>query len=565
MKISIKREQNNARISSAEREKVRTKFKKFLSMAALALVGAVMTGCSGDDDSIAETPQQPGNKGNVVTLTTTVGLEDGGAQTRALTGGGVKTFAEGETMAVVYNNGSTTVKAVSHPLDAGDIADGAKTATFTFDLETPNASVPVTYIYPAAMANSDGSINYDALATQDGTLATLSSSLDLATKTAAWEGTSLPAATLENQLAILACTLKNNDGSSNITSSITSMTVSDGSNSYAVTGHDSDGHIYVAIRPTAAAALEVNASTGIVDYTKTATSREYAAGNGYSLSWRMAVGKTTPMTMEATSDGTIVVKNPQSGMQYRLNGGTKTAMTVTTTIEVKAGDKVQFYGNGETITNYYGTYISGGTATVKMYGNIMSLVDEERYATATSLTENYAFAALFMGSGYSENDKLTDASGLLLPATGLTTQCYLGMFCRCTSLTAAPALSAKTLASQCYKEMFAGCTKLTTAPALPAETLAENCYERMFQGCTSLTTAPELTVKTLVSGCYSYMFYGCSSLNAVTCLATSRQSTSTKNWLSGVAATGMFTKNKNYSWSEGADGIPSGWTVVDAQ
>ena len=62
MKISIKREQNNARISSAERENVRTKFKtmkKFLSMAALALVGAMMTGCSSSDDSIAETPQQP--------------------------------------------------------------------------------------------------------------------------------------------------------------------------------------------------------------------------------------------------------------------------------------------------------------------------------------------------------------------------------------------------------------------------------------------------------------------------------------------------------------------------
>ena len=74
------------------------KTMRFLSMAALALVGIMMTGCSSDDDF-----QQPETKGNVVTLTTTVSL-DGGATTRALTSGGVKTFAVGETMAILYKN-----------------------------------------------------------------------------------------------------------------------------------------------------------------------------------------------------------------------------------------------------------------------------------------------------------------------------------------------------------------------------------------------------------------------------------------------------------------------------
>ncbi|MBR2113107.1 MAG: hypothetical protein IJ929_00345, partial [Prevotella sp.] len=49
-------------------------------MVALALVGAMMTGCSGGDDSIADTPQQPLNTSKTVTLKTTVGL-DGGADT----------------------------------------------------------------------------------------------------------------------------------------------------------------------------------------------------------------------------------------------------------------------------------------------------------------------------------------------------------------------------------------------------------------------------------------------------------------------------------------------------
>ena len=300
MKISIKREQNNARIGSAEREKVRTKFKKtmrFLSMAALALVGAMTVSCSSDDNFTDQPQQQEVTKDNVVTLTTTVGFDDA-ASTRALTAEGVKTFAVGETMAVVYNNGSTTVKAVSHPLDADDIADGAKSATFTFDLESPNTSVDVTYIYPAAMANSDGSINYDALATQDGTLATLSSSLDLATKTAAWEGTSLPAATLENQLAILACTIKKHAGE-DFTSSITSMTVSDGTNTYTVEREAAAGPIYVAIRPTDAATINVTATNGTLEYTKTLTSKTYDANNGYNVTWNMT--KLTKVTWNSTN------------------------------------------------------------------------------------------------------------------------------------------------------------------------------------------------------------------------------------------------------------------------
>ena len=127
--------------------------KKFLSMAALALVGAMTVSCSSDEDF--SNPQQPENKNNLVTLTTTVSL-DGSATTRALSiegNKGVKTFAAGETMAVIYYNGTSMVKAVSHALEAGDIINEAKNATFTFDLETPSKSGNVLYIYPAAMAD----------------------------------------------------------------------------------------------------------------------------------------------------------------------------------------------------------------------------------------------------------------------------------------------------------------------------------------------------------------------------------------------------------------------------
>lgn len=299
--------------------KTKSKMKKtmrFLSMAALALVGAMMTGCTNDDNIIDE-PQQPASKNNIVTMTTTVSL-DGGAQTRALTSGGVKTFAEGEQIALVYKNtSSATVKAVSAALADGDITNEGKSATFTFELTDPDKTQNVTYIYPAAMAKADGTVNYDALATQNGTLATLSSTLDLATYSAAWNAGSLPAATLDNQLAILTLTLKNSDGTSDITSSITGVTLSDGTNSYAVTRSAAAGPIYVAIRPTTSADITVTATDGTNNYSKSLTGKTYAASNGYSVSWRMT--QVYPFTIN--NGGKKVVFAP-GNLQYNASEST---------------------------------------------------------------------------------------------------------------------------------------------------------------------------------------------------------------------------------------------------
>ena len=142
------------------------------------------------------------------------------------------------------------------------------------------------------------------------------------------------------------------------------------------------------------------------------------------------------------------------------------------------------------------------------------------------------------------------------------------------------ALPATTLTNYCYSNMFNGCSKLTTAPALPATTLANNCYSYMFHGCISLTTAPALPATTLANNCYNRMFYECKNLRSVTCLATSGiiDNNSTLFWLSGTATSGTrtFYKNKDArvsgdasgsgdTWPRSDNGIPSGWTVVNAQ
>lgn len=357
------------------------KTMKYLSMAALALVGAIVTSCSSDDNFI-DTPQQPENKSNVVTMTTTVGLDEGAearGTSRALNidyvnKQAVKTFAAGETMAIVYKNTSgNTVKAVSAALTDGDItttADPAtdkKSATFTFELTDPDKTQAVTYIYPAAMAKDDGSVNYDALSTQDGTLDNLATNLDLATYTDTWDGTSLPTGTLANQLAILAMTLKNSDGSSDITSSITSLTLSDGTNNYTVTRSAAAGPIYLAILPTDNASIKITAASATNDYSKSLTSKTYAASNGYNVSWKM-----TPFIMN-TTDGVAVEKSDdgkytlQDGKEYTISG-TGSGQIIGNAATMTFADGTVFNGYISTLT-YYNS-VDFYRATIKLDGNV---------------------------------------------------------------------------------------------------------------------------------------------------------------------------------------------------
>ncbi len=250
-----------------------------------------------------------------------------------------------------------------------------------------------------------------------------------------------------------------------------------------------------------------------------------------------------PMTIEAITAGSIKVTSPKAGMQYSLDGGTTKYAVTTDEIALNAGDKVQFYGDGTSITKYGDPVMddctmingSGEGFTCKVYGNIMSLLDEENFAKATTLSDSYTFKFLFYN-----NTKLTDASGLLLPAA--------------------------TLQESCYRSMFDGCTALAAAPALPATQLASHCYRYMFNSCSALTAAPVLPAKKLVIYCYCGMFNDCVMLATVTCLATSgiNKDSSTSYWLYGAGSQAEGTKTvktvSSANWPSDDNGIPTGWT-----
>ena len=299
-----------------------TNNKILKSMAALVFVGAMTAGCS-SDDLTAETPQ-PADAGKTVVMKITISLSES-ASTRALTEAGVKTFAMGDQIAVIYKNtAGETVKVESAALLGTDLYDAGQNATFSVVLTNPEPSTAVRYIYPASMAaaavatdvatNDDATINYAALATQDGTLATIASTLDLAV----FDGTltdqaALPPATLENPLTIGKFTI-NNSGGTDITNTITKLTINDGTNTYTVIRTAAAGPIYVAMKPIASTqTVTVNAEDESSNYyMKVVAGKELNKNNIYPVNLtmsKMTVKNLSGSTNYTASNNDIISGN----------------------------------------------------------------------------------------------------------------------------------------------------------------------------------------------------------------------------------------------------------------
>ena len=463
-------------------------------MAALALTFAA---CSNDDNDILNPAQTA--KGEGITITATLAPKDAGATTRAVSEGTGEIVASWEThehIAILYEKAGT--KYAADATIEGVDANGVATIKFTVESGTPD-NTECTLVYPGDAAKDDHTGVKDAaelLAEQDGRL---SYKLDvrvgagtIKTSTPSLDVTTQPAA----QFAIFKFDVKNFDASASV--SVKPLTITVGADSYVITPSTAKSTLYAALPATTSGTVTFNATDGD-------SKKHFFSKNGVTIekgkfyqSTIKLISYSTPLTMEALTAGTIVIKSPKVNMQYSQNGGSKMKIYSSDDfpINVSAGDKVAFYGDGTNITAYNGTKIAGGTAQVKVYGNIMSLVDETGYETATALSAEQTFDSFF-----DSNANLTDASGLLLPATTLTTRCYEFLFNGCAALTAAPALPATSLASYCYSAMFNNCVALTAAPALPAKVLAPRCYQNMFKGCTKLSSVTCLATDISANNC----------------------------------------------------------------
>jgi len=512
------------------------KAMKYLSMAALAFVGALTTSCSNDDFAIE--PQQPANN-NIITLTTTVGFDDSTATKRALAldevnKKGIKTFVAGEKVAIVYTNTSDTKVTAEYTLQAEDISTDSKSTKLNFTLTDPkDGSSDVTIVYPASLADASAAdgISMTALQSkQDGTFDKLSSAFDAATATnqmtvASGTATLPEVIALGNPLTIAKFTLK--EGSSSINNTLTRVSVCDGTNTYMVNRTASADAIYLAMKPIASdQTITISATDGTDGYEKSVSGKSLDANKIYPINVTMTKtfdAKSTPLTLEAITAGAVVCFNLSTDgenrqVQYSTDGTNWTTYGENDQWDItlaNVGDKVMFRGIGEPYNQSEITC----TKDCYVYGNVMSLVTDysanaNAFATNNALTTANTFYNLFINNSHIKNHAF---KSLVLPATTLAVNCYRGMFSGCTGLTTAPVLPATTLVESCYYNMFHGCTGLTTAPELPATMLAVNCYMYMFSGCTGLTTAPELPagkngIGSLDDGCYCSMFSGCTGL-----------------------------------------------------
>lgn len=230
-------------------------------------------------------------------------------------------------------------------------------------------------------------------------------------------------------------------------------------------------------------------------------------------------------------------------LEYSVNGG-QTWVTIAdgeSTPTIVAGSKVMWRGDlkpryGETsIATSAGIGTFSASGNYHAYGNTMSLLFYDNYYGSQLDSNDYrvAFGALF----YQDTHILTAP---LLPATELTTYCYVNM--------------------------FRGCSNLVIAVrVLPAMTIPPRGCQSMYYDCTNLRVASILLCNSIGSyGCQN-MYRNCGNIDYIKCLATKISGTAgTATWVYGVSSTGTFVKDATMTeWSTGTSGIPSGWTVVD--
>ena len=200
-----------------------------------------------------------------------------------------------------------------------------------------------------------------------------------------------------------------------------------------------------------------------------------------------------------------------------------------------------------------------------VYGNLLSLIHWDDFATRTELTEEDAFSNLFENNYYLLNHPTLD---ILFPVTTVTKHACYYMFHCCEKLKRAPEIHATNAPYACYEHMFSDCIKLEKAPSvLPAEHVGMLAYKSMFSDCDNLKDPPPINAISAENSAFLQMYYDCKSLekassikmpkfpdccciymyihckklNYVECLTTDlSEQRCTENWLKDVAAEGTF-------------------------
>lgn len=261
---------------------------RILSLAVLALA---MAACSNDMEQPTAVQPAPGNAGEGIPFSATI--TTGSATTRALKeekGTIISTWAKDEQVALIHNG-------VVDVMTAGDPDETTGNVTITGTLSvTPKNGDDVIVVYPASAVDATTkAVKADLLTTQDGTLTTIATSLNLRQsdgaklivgKTATLNGT----VTLANQIAIVKFSLS--DGTSALAAK--QFVIKDGSDNVltTVTPSKPASDLYVAMAPaTNAAAFKFEATVGDFTYTYEKSGVTLEASTYYQSPITMTISK----------------------------------------------------------------------------------------------------------------------------------------------------------------------------------------------------------------------------------------------------------------------------------
>lgn len=336
----------------------------------LALIAGTITLIGGCAKEISEEEPVvvPDQAEGFVTVTSSVSFAP---NTRSLTEDGVKTFAVGEKIAVVYEhyNPDTysfgTKVALSDALTTDDISENGKSTKFTVTLDHPKAG-SVTFVYPPSMVDEEG--EEVSLSAQNGTFSGLQA-FDYAKGSGDLEvnGTevTLPlGVALVNQVAVAKITLKDIDGTAELTG-IKMATINNGAEGYRISPKSPattlSWPIYVAMKPMEDVKVTVAATDGTYHYQKSSTGRTFSAGKIYPITAQMeketgVVDLSFLTANYEAQDGEILV-NALTG-DYKVSIADGASITLRNATIACLSDRACFAG-----------LTCSGDATINLVGN----------------------------------------------------------------------------------------------------------------------------------------------------------------------------------------------------
>ena len=425
------------------------KVRKFGIKLLLLAAAIAPTACNSDLVRENELP----DKGCILTVDATKGQA---VATRGLTSDLKAIWSEGDRVTVLSSTGATLGTMV--PTSTGDYKTKLR-ATLNSPVQRGDQ---LTLVFPRTGRDYTG---------QKGTLDDIAANYDYATaqvEVQYADNTFVSAsdAKFKNLQAIVRFNLQ--DKSSKAIS-VSSLTISaDGllqkegvTGPVTITPATATNDIYAALSGiNGKVTLTANAGNRTWSYTTTEV-KSIVDGHYYPITCRMqpeAIPYPQPLTLESTEYGCNVWVTDYSDLEYYTNYEGKWQTYNGDIIQLDKNDWVSFRGTNSTdpvkiSSSWYMNIHCNSLCYV--YGNVMSLLSKDNFATMTTLPYDHTFRNLFKDN---KNITHTDGKDLVLPAT--------------------------TLRSYCYSEMFSGCTSLNYIKCLATDipTYEENCTYNWLDG-----------------------------------------------------------------------------------